>query len=341
MNPASLIEHLQYGIGVGRIGIVLSAAICSLVLSWIAFLAVRRFGKGIEPPRDNPCHRNRTRFGYGGVAVVVSGMLVSVLATGIYSEWRPVLLFAFGLFLIGLLDDSHPLTPGWKVILQVPLILMTALWLPRPVWMPYGLPWVLAVSVWLTVMTNAYNILDVVDGLLPSVASLHLAAVGLLLWVQGDTHLAMVALAFAGATIGFLPRNAWPGRQILGDTGSLPLGGLAALLILFVDLPARGVEGWTVAALIMTIPILEVVWVSFLRIRNGIPPWRGSPHHFVYWLTARTGSVQAAVVLLALVQSVPFVIVAFDLAEPADLVWPLCVILFLIGKPTLARWMRW
>lgn len=340
MMGQDIMEHLYYGIGVGRIGIVSLAALVSLALSWLVFLYVRRAGGAIHPPGDNPCHSEGTRYGYGGLAVVLAGTLVSILATGIHSEWRPVLLFVFGLFLIGLLDDSHPLTPGWKVILQVPLILMTALWLPRPVWVPYGLPWVLAMTAWLTVMTNAYNILDVVDGLLPSVASLHLAAVGLLLWMQGDTHLAMVALAFAGASLGFLPGNAWPGRQILGDSGSLPLGGLAALLVLYVDIPSRGGQGWALAALLMSIPVLEVAWVSVRRLRNGIPPWRGSPHHFVYWLSGRLRSIQGSVVGLAAVQSVPFVLVAVSLDEPVDLVWPLAVMAVLLGKPLVLKWTK-
>jgi len=340
MKGPDVLELLQYGIGVGRIGIVILAAIVSLVLSWVVFLYVRRVGGAIHPPGDNPCHAEGIRYGYGGLAVVLAGTLVSVLAMGIYSEWRPVLLFVFGLFLIGLLDDSHPLTPGWKIILQVPLVLMTALWLPRPVWVPYGLPWVLAVTAWLTVMTNAYNILDVVDGLLPSVASLHLSAVGLLLWMQGDTHLAMVALAFAGASLGFLPSNAWRGRQILGDSGSLPLGGLAALLILYVDIPSRGRQGWALAALLMAIPVLEVAWVSVRRVRSGIPPWRGSPHHFVYWLSGRLGSIPGSVVALAVVQSVPFILVVVSVKEPVDLVWPLAVIALLVGKPWVQKWTR-
>ncbi|NOZ00453.1 MAG: undecaprenyl/decaprenyl-phosphate alpha-N-acetylglucosaminyl 1-phosphate transferase [Deltaproteobacteria bacterium] len=337
MNPGGLGNDLFFGIGIGRIGIVTSAALCSLVLSWLVLAATRRMGKAIEPPRGNPCHTKGVRYGFGGIAVMAAGTLVSVFATGIYSEWRPVLIFAFGLFLIGLLDDSHPLTPGWKVVLQVPLALMIVLWLPRPAWMPYGLPWVLLAAAWLTVMTNAYNILDVVDGLLPSVASIHLAAVGLLLWVQGDTQLAMTALAFAGAAIGFVPRNAWPGRQILGDTGSLPLGGLASLLVMYVDFPTRGAPGWGLAFLLMAVPCFEVCWVTIRRVRQGIAPWRRSPDHFIYWLTERLGSIGFGVAIMAAVQALPFVIVAISLDEKVDMIWPAAILIFLASKPIFTR----
>jgi len=333
MTANEMYALLNEGFGLGPFQVLLAALAGSLALSWPLLQLVKKANGTIPPPDDNPSHDHGLKYGYGGIGVAAVGVLVSVAAMGIHSEWRPALLFALGLFLIGLLDDSHPLTPGWKVILQVPLALMTVLWLPRPSWMPYGMPWVLAATAWLTVMTNAYNILDVVDGMLASIVPIFLTAVGLMLWGQGETHLAVMALAFAGAAAGFLPMNAWPSRQVLGDSGSLPLGGICALLIMYVDVQSIGPTGWVMVLLLVAIPLFEVTWVSIRRIGAGIPPWRRSPHHLVFWMHGRFGTIRWSVAGLAMVQTVPLVMVSMMLSEVDVLALPALILAVMIFKP--------
>ncbi|MBM4373376.1 MAG: undecaprenyl/decaprenyl-phosphate alpha-N-acetylglucosaminyl 1-phosphate transferase, partial [Deltaproteobacteria bacterium] len=258
---------------------------------------------GAGAPSSNPCHVGGRKSKAGGLAVCLATVLPALISMGTASPWRPVLLFLLGLFLVGYLDDRHPLTPGWKIILQIPLALFVILSIPRTAWVHTGLPWVLLQTGWIVVMTNAFNIVDVADGLLAGLALPAFSVMGGVLLVSGLPEVAGLCIAACGALLGFLPFNTSPGRIMLGDAGSLPLGGLVALLVLLV--PSRLVALPTIAWIVPLtgVVLFEVAWVSVRRIRRGIPPWRGSPHHLIYRLVEAGLTPAAAVLLLATVQA--------------------------------------
>ena len=333
-------EHfslIQEGLGFHPLLIILLAAVGSFAaclilprLHWFRTFTV-------DAPSDNPCHPAGRKSRAGGLAVVVAALLVSVFATGTISPWRPIILYLGGLLIVGLLDDLHPLTPGWKIILQIPLAFLVVLSIPRAAWVHTGVPWVLLQVGWVVVMTNAFNIVDVADGLLAGLALPALAAMGALLAVTGFNDIATISLAFTGALLGFLPFNVSPGRIMLGDSGSLPVGGLVAILVLLI--PSQAAPGPTAqwALLLTGVVLLEVTQISWRRVRLGIPPWRGSPHHLVFWLVDRGLPLPWAVALLSFVQAV--LLVPFGLATGSWL-WLAPVgaaLLILTLVPTLRR----
>ena len=291
----------------------------------------------VDAPSDNPYHPAGRKSRAGGLAVVAAALLVSVIAAGTISPWRPITLYLTGLFIVGLLDDMHPLTPGWKVVLQIPLAFFVVLSIPRATWVHTGIPWVLLQVGWVVVMTNAFNIVDVADGLLAGLALPALAAMGTLLAATGFHDVATISLAFTGALLGFLPFNASPGRIILGDSGSLPVGGLVAVLVLLI--PSQAAPGPNVqwAFLLTGVVLLEVAQISWRRVLRGIPPWRGSPHHLVFWLVNRGLPLPWAVALLSLVQAI--LLVPFGVAT-GNWLWVAPVgaaLLALTLIPTLRR----
>ncbi len=333
-------EHfsfIQEGLGFDPLLTLLFAAVGSfaacLILPCVHWF--RNFSVGA--PTDNPCHPAGRKSRAGGLAVVVAAILVSVLATGTISPWRPIIIYLIGLFIVGLLDDMHPLTPGWKIVLQVPLAFFVVLSIPRATWVHTGVPWVFLQVGWIVVMTNAFNIVDVADGLLTGLALPALAALGALLAMAGFYDVGSISLAFTGALLGFLPFNAFPGRIMLGDSGSLPLGGLVAILVLLI--PSQAAPGPTIlwAFLLTGVVLFEVVQISWRRVRLGIPPWQGSPHHLIFWLVNRGLPLPWAVVLLSLVQAI--LLVPFGLATRSWLwVAPVgAALLTLTLIPTLRR----
>ena len=112
----------------------------------------------------------------------------------------------------------------------------------------------------------------------------------------------MVAAALGGAYLGFLPFNVAPGRLILGDTGSLSAGALIAWLGLQIDWGLAAEMAGPAPLAVFGVVAFEVVWVSAWRASIGLPPWRASPHHFVYWLVERGLSAPAAVLTLGAAQ---------------------------------------
>jgi len=297
-----LVQRIQQGLAMPGWLIIVVASIaaatsCVLLprLPWFRDLSV-------APPEDNPCHDAGQKSKVGGVAVVGAALLIAAVATGTTSPWRALPIYLGALFLIGLLDDLHPLTPGWKIILQIPMALFVILSIPRTGAIHLGLPWVILQVGWIVVMTNAFNIVDVADGLLASLAIPAIALIGAVHLQSGLQDIAFLSLAFTGALLGFLVFNATPGRVMLGDSGSLPVGGLISFLVLLEPSHGSGSGSLLWVVPLTGVVLLEVVWVSVRRIRRGIPPWRGSPHHLVYWIVGRGLKLRWAVIALALVQ---------------------------------------
>ncbi len=324
---------LTGGVPLEQQTLLLLGAGCGLLLTWPAIWLARHLGITSSAPGNNPFHVKGEKYKSGGLVIALVALTLVSLVIGFKSPWRTGLMFAGGLTLIGLLDDLHPLTPGWKIILQTPLALQVALSLPLPLWIEPGLGRVIFEVVWIIILTNAFNILDVADGLLPGIATILLWTLGTLLCLQGEQWgLGIFGVAYAAATLGILPRNAHRGVLILGDTGSLTLGGLGALMVLYVDWWSLGIISRTAIVFLLLPPVFEVLWVTVKRLRRGIAPWRGSPHHFVYWLTDKGIERRWAVFLMVLVEAIPATILLALLAPVWTLSVPILVMLVLLAR---------
>lgn len=134
-------------------------------------------------------------------------------------------------------------------------------------------------TVWIVGMVNTINFLDGLDGL---AAGVGLIAALLFAWhgySLEQTTVAAFPLVLAGALLGFLPYNFAPARIFLGSAGAYFLGyGLATMSILS---PAK----IATALLVLAVPILDVAWQIFDRLRQGKSPFRGDRGHLHFRLS--------------------------------------------------------
>lgn len=134
-------------------------------------------------------------------------------------------------------------------------------------------------AVWLVGMVNTINFLDGLDGL---AAGVGLIAAALFAWhgySLGQTTVAAFPLVLAGALLGLLPFNFAPARLFMGSAGAYFLGyGLATMSILS---PAK----IATALLVLAVPILDVAWQIFDRVRRGQSPFRGDRGHLHFRLS--------------------------------------------------------
>lgn len=230
----------------------------------------------------------------GGVAVFAAfvmtvGMLVDFRAARISG----LLLSGSVVLLTGVIDDLRALTPFQKVMGQVlaALILVKSGWSIRSIALPEGFVVPLTV-LWLLAMTNAFNVIDVMDGLASGVAAI--AAVGLAI----ANHLAarepeaVVAIILAGAALGFLRHNAHPARIFLGDAGSLFMGFTLAALAMNAGPGRRDLLAAVSPAFILGVPLFDLALVVVSRWRRGIPVIHGSSDHFALRLQSMDLSVR-------------------------------------------------
>ncbi|MCK5352327.1 undecaprenyl/decaprenyl-phosphate alpha-N-acetylglucosaminyl 1-phosphate transferase, partial [bacterium] len=217
----------------------------------------------------------------GGLAVFVAFL---VGFSPFYELDRQVLAILLGgtlVVLLGFLDDLGNLGPSTKLLGQAlaVLIVMKAGVAIKIVFLPPLITYPLS-FVWLLGMTNAFNIIDIMDGLASGVAAIACFFLFIIAMSSGQTGVAYMILALMGALLGFLRFNFQPARIYLGDAGSLFIGFMLGALGM-VGIYARANPVAVLApVLILGVPIFDTLFVMTIRWMRGLNPLKGSPDHF-------------------------------------------------------------
>ena len=267
----------------------------------------------VAVPSDARWHRQPTPL-FGGVGIFAgfSAGILLALATGAI-EWSGelggILAGVSIVFVAGLVDDLWHLAPVAKLAAQiVAAVVVLASGLNVEIVGNDVLAWALGL-VWLVGITNAFNLLDNMDGLAATLAVVSCAyfAIDAVTEHENDTVLAL-ALALGLACAGFLPFNLRPRRGaavFMGDSGSQVIGfGLASLALA----ASWTVAGTTVATillplLVLAIPILDTTLVTIARLVEKRPVTQGGRDHTSHRLVYYGLSETKAVLLLAIVAS--------------------------------------
>ena len=140
-------------------------------------------------------------------------------------------------------------------------------------------------------ITNAFNLIDGIDGLAGGLGFMSLVTLGIFLTLSKDLNHAMIAFAFAGALLGFLYFNFNPARIFMGDTGSLVLGFVIAVLCVqlmkvnaLYTLPVvPNIYVFTLG--IVMIPVFDTLRVFGARIWKGRSPFSADKTHIHHLVT--------------------------------------------------------
>lgn len=221
-----------------------------------------------------------------------------------------VLVCAFVLHAIGLIDDRRPLGPWAKLAVMAGAALAPALLfdvrLLELLDARVGGSWLSVVLTvgWVVVVTNAMNFLDNMDGLAAGVGAV---AGGLFLVatiVNGQWFVAMTLALLVGALLGFLVFNA-PRRGgatiFMGDGGSLVVGYLLGILTVRTTYYETGSGAWYALFMplcVLAVPLYDLVTVSAVRIASGTSPFVGDQRHFSHRLRGRGLSVGQTVLVI-------------------------------------------
>ncbi|MBL0058206.1 MAG: undecaprenyl/decaprenyl-phosphate alpha-N-acetylglucosaminyl 1-phosphate transferase [Elusimicrobia bacterium] len=159
---------------------------------------------------------------------------------------------------------------------------------------------ILLTVVWVTGISNAINLIDIMDGLAAS--QTFVAALGFLLISipTEQVYVNAAAAAIAGACLAFIPHNMSNKRKIfMGDMGSLVLGFLLAGLSLGTSYTRVSEVGVFAPILILGLPVYDTFFVSALRIKQGKSPFLGSKDHLALKLRATGLSTDRVVLVFA------------------------------------------
>lgn len=236
-------------------GAALAAILTPLVSRWSSAIGL------VDAPGGRKVHpRSISRL--GGVAVVAAAtgaLALAAAAHGSLVDLAPVTSLLFGgalVFVVGLADDVRPLSPWPRLAVEIMaagVVMAGGLLIERvtvlgATWDLGWLAWPVT-AMWLVGLTNAFNLIDGLDGLAGGIAVIAGTTCAAILVVRGHTAEAMVLAALVGGALGFLIYNFEPATIFLGDGGSLLFGFLLA---------ATAVAGWQkgATALATIVPLL-------------------------------------------------------------------------------------
>jgi len=274
------------------------AAIGALACSLLTCLtiAIARKKKWVFEPRTDRWSRKPVAK-FGGVPIALT-LVTAAALLHLPLRLQIVVGLSGCMALLGLIDDIFQ-APAWaKFGLQI-LIAGAAAWsgIVYPIFYTNSAN-IAFTMFWLVAITNAFNLLDNMDGLSPGVGLITALNTALILSAPHDP-LSWLAMAFAGTLIGFLIFNFYPAKIFMGDTGSLFLGFLLACFsVLSAQRISSTISILFVPALVFFLPIFDMALVSVTRRINGRAISAGAKDHTSHRLVMLGLSDRKAVVTL-------------------------------------------
>ncbi|MGA2192324.1 MAG: MraY family glycosyltransferase [Nitrospirota bacterium] len=249
----------------------------------IARLAAIKFGIVDKPDGNLKVQREPVPY-LGGLAIYMAFLLSLSLTFQFNQQLLGIMLGGTIIVLLGLIDDFGVLTPEVKFIGQIiaAIVLIKSGTMIYLAFIPFWLRLFLT-GLWIVGITNAFNIIDVMDGLSSGVAAVAAITLSVVALMNGKMTVAIMAIALSGAAIGFLRYNFSPARIYMGDTGSMFLGfTLAALSVgnTIGSYTKINFFGFLAPVLILGVPIFDMLLVMFFRLRRGQSIFHGSNDHY-------------------------------------------------------------
>jgi UDP-GlcNAc:undecaprenyl-phosphate GlcNAc-1-phosphate transferase len=209
------------------------------------------------------------------------------------------------MFVLGLLDDIYRLRPQVKLLAQIAAgVAVASSGLVYPLRPEPAFNFVVSV-LWIVGMTNAFNLLDNMDGLSAGVALISAFYLGVFYFHSGLFEYVILLCVFGGSTTAFLAFNFKPARIFMGDTGSLPMGFLLGCSALLQVTHLSGVSAFVfVPVLVLAIPLFDTFFVSVTRRLRGQPISQGGTDHSSHRLVRLGLDERSAVVLLYILSAV-------------------------------------
>lgn len=287
-------------------------------------------------------------FGAAPIAICLVGVASGALSGSLpqLPELAGALILAGTiLFLIGLFDDLRGVRPVVKLGAQTAAALIVyvagfgieSVTLVPGVTLDLGMLALPITVLWLVGVSNAFNLVDGLDGLAAGVAIIALVPIGAAGLIIGNTSVPLYSAALIGALLGFLKFN-WPrARLFMGDSGSLVVGFLLALLSIRGATYTAGETLAVIPVFALAYPLLDTGVAILRRWLRGVPISRADRRHVHHQLDALgLGPRRALAVIYAATGSIAVLGLLIGFAPPNVVVFAT-----LVGVAVLVLVMGW
>jgi len=283
------------------------------VLTYALGLFILRFSKKLKfldrPSEDRKIQPKAVP--YGGGLLIFLGILSQVLlGLGIYilfqetfQVWFPgvhfdavlndpkglsIFLGSIAMLILGGVDDVKQLSPRTKLIVQLSVTAFVLWWGKMSMSFFLPVPWIgfLGTMFWVVLITNAFNLIDNMDGYCGGVSLVVLGLHIILLNQAGHLMVELVCCACFASLLGFMWYNKPPAKLYLGDSGSYFLGFLISMLSVLSTYYRDGqsLAGSLTPILILAVPLFDVATVLWIRTKLKKSWFKGDLNHFSHRL---------------------------------------------------------
>jgi UDP-GlcNAc:undecaprenyl-phosphate GlcNAc-1-phosphate transferase len=291
----------------------------STVLSFMITPFIRKIAittKVISIPKDERNIHKKPIPLLGGLGIYISFMLLVILKPGpLSSSEKGILIGATFIIIGGLIDDAMEIKPWQKLLFQFAASLsliyygVTIKILTNPFFTgsPYfniGLLYIPFTLIWIIGVTNAFNLIDGLDGLAAGIALISCVTIFIIAIMNNRNDAAVFTAILSGAILGFLPYNFNPASIFLGDTGSQLLGFLLAAISIEGAIKSAAAFAIAVPILALGLPIYDTIFAMVRRKINGKPMMQADRGHLHHRLLDMGLTQRQAVIIMYLISAV-------------------------------------
>jgi len=281
--------------------VIACSFILSLLLTPVTIKISRKFNilkPAVKSEHSKPC--------IGGLAIYMA-IFTAVVSSLFFIKLPAVklsgaILSTFIILVLGLIDDIKNLRPLLKIsgeLLGI-FVLVFFGFFTKIAFIP-GWANIFITVIWLLFITNAFNLLDIMDGLTSGLVIIISLSLLVIAFVNKDIFSCVILTALIGAHAGFLRYNYPPAKVYMGDTGSLFSGFLLAMVAINISYASieRRIALLT-PILAMSLPIYDTLFLIVMRIKKKKPIFNKTRDHFALRLVTMGYSIKKSIWIMYL-----------------------------------------
>ena len=261
----------------------------------------------LDMPNERKVHK-KPMPRMGGLAIFFAFMIGYMLYAPSTTQMLSILMAGFIIVLLGMIDDIKPIRARYKFLVQLicagivtfygGIVLSEVSGLGLYLKFPEPIAQIITIF-FIVSITNAINLIDGLDGLAAGVSSIYFATIAFIALILNklsglDVILSLIML---GSTLGFLLHNFNPASIFMGDSGSLFLGFMIAVISL-LGFKATTLTSLIIPLLILAIPIFDTVLAIFRRLLKGESIGTPDKEHFHHQLLKMKFSTRVTVLII-------------------------------------------
>lgn len=247
----------------------------------------------------------------GGLAIFLGFLLGYMLFCSQTPQMISILIGSFILIIVGMIDDIKPINPLPKFLGQVAAAIVVV-WYGNIVmqdisayglYLNFGIFAKPITVLFIISVINCLNLIDGLDGLAGGISTIFFITISIIISIMGiynglDASLSLIMI---GATLGFLLYNFYPAKIFMGDSGSMFLGYMIAVISL-LGFKNVTLTSFLVPVLILAIPILDTFFAIIRRLLKGESFAKADKEHFHHQILKMSGNQIKTVLIIYLIQ---------------------------------------